>query len=515
MVSGAISRALGWGNPADAHRLTLTSPVIGLRPGRIFSFVVRGFGPLAMRSTNSRPGPTLAYRSVATIFVAAAMLVCESSAIAQQAAPDYLSTLRTDRWTEDWSWVDKTEHGPPFKSISLGDSVTASFGADTYLRYELKDPLNFGATGEGPQGVFLGRVLVNANVQVGKRARLYAELGAWTQSGKFQSTIFDEANLAVQRAFVDYKVNDRLQMRIGRQDIFDRSSRLLRAADALNYQPVFDAVVVEYSGPTTKTEFYYAEPFLPQKGFLQRFKGLGDSRLAGFSHRWKNWPVGGLSYAAYGVWQDRDRVAYLPTRGSEKRATAIVRATYSSARTQVGVEVGRQFGKVGETRIAAWAFAADWSRTLGQDGAWAVSLRIDGASGDRSGTATNESWAPIFPAMFFLGRSGIYNPSNAIGFYPEISRKISRKLSLSLSGEEVWRASRGSAFAAPGGLPLVRAGVPGGDHVLRGGTLELRWKLTPSHEVRAKAFVLEPAGAFKVTGAERLNGVTLNLISRF
>ena len=142
-------------------------------------------------------------------------------------------------------------------------------------------------------------------------------------------------------------------------------------------------------------------------------------------------------------------------------------------------------------------------------------MRLDGASGDRKRTSENESWAPIFPAMFFLGRSGIYNPTNAIGFYPEVSRKLTPKLSLSLAGEEVWRASRGSAFAAPGGLPLVRAGIPGSDHVLRGGTVEMRWKPTPAQEIRAKVFALEPRGAFRATGADRLNGVTLNVISRY
>ena len=456
-----------------------------------------------------------ACRTGAVGLVAAAMVGCAGGAMAQQATPDYQSTLRPDRWTEDWSWVEKVEPGPRFKSVSLGETVTASFGADTYLRYELKDPLNFGVTGDRLQGAFFGRALVNGNVLIGERTRLYAELGAWNQSGKLQSTIFDEADLAVQRAFIDHRFTDRILVRIGRQDVFDRSSRLLRAADALNYQQVFDAAVIEHSGPSTKTEFYYAEPFLPQKGFLQRFNGLGKSRWAGFSHRWRNEPVNGLSYAVYGVWQDRDRVAYLQIPGSEKRATGIVRATYSGAHTQAGLEVGRQFGKVGRARIAAWAFAADWSRTLSKDGAWAVNLRVDGASGDRGGTAENESWAPIFPAMFFLGRSGVYNPTNAIGFYPEVSRKFSRKVFVSLAGEEVWRASRGSAFAAPGGLPLIRAGVPGSDHVLRGGTVEMRWKPSPAHEVRAKVFVLEPLGAFKTTGADRLHGVTFNLISRF
>lgn len=435
--------------------------------------------------------------------------------MAQQSAPDYLSTLRPDRWTEDWSWAEEAEPAPRLKSVPLGDALTASFGADTYLRYELKDPLNFGVTGDRPQGAFFGRALVNANVHIGQRTRLYAELGAWSQSGKLQSTIFDEADMAVQRAFIDHRLADRLLVRIGRQDLFDRSSRLLRAADALNYQQVFDAAVIEHSGPSTKSELYYAEPFLPQKGILQRFNGLGNSRWAGFSHRSKDTPVKGLSYAVYGLWQDRDRVAYLQIPGSERRTTGVVRATYSDAHTQAGVEVGRQFGKLGDARIAAWAFAADWARTLGKDGAWAINLRLDGASGDRRGTSENESWAPIFPAMFFLGRSGIYNPTNSIGFYPEVSRKLTPKLSLSLAGEEVWRASRGSAFAAPGGLPLVRAGVSGSDHVLRGGTVEMRWKPTPAQEIRAKVFVLEPQGAFRATGADRLNGVTLNVISRY
>jgi hypothetical protein len=440
-----------------------------------------------------------------------------TNGIAEQAE----RTIRADRWLEDWGWLSQFEGKQSsndrvfLKSIHMSDDLSLDLGFDAHLRYEAKSPLNFGTTPEGYQAVAAGRVLGHGNLTIGSRARVYLELGVWGQSGRVRPNFFDKANLALQRGFLDYAVSEKLKLRIGRQDLYDRSSRLLRAADALNYQQVFDAIAIDYSAGVSKTEFYLAKPFLPRDGYFQRFKMFGRAAWAGFSHRQKSQAVNGLSYGVYGVWQDRDRAAYISAAGSEQRGTLISRISYRDQLYRASVEYGRQFGHVGDQRIAAWAFAFSLSTALNKVGDWRVGVRIDGASGDQPTTDTHESWAPVFPGMFYLGRHGIYNPTNAIGIYPEITYAASPKWRITLSSEHVWRVSNESAFAAPGGAPLVPALALGRDQMLSGGALDLRWKPSPRYELRLKTFMLDPRGAFEIAGGERLQGVTINLIARY
>lgn len=440
---------------------------------------------------------------------------------ARDVAEQSARTLRTDRWLEDWRWLGQvkgkknTNDRASLKSIQLSDDLRLDVGFDTHVRYEAKSPLNFGTTAEGHQAVTAGRVLGHGNLAIGTRMHVYLELGAWGQSGRVRPNTFDEADLALQRGFIDYSASDKLNVRVGRLDLYDRSSRLLRAADALNYQQVFDALVIDYSGSVGKTEVYIATPFLPRDGYFERFKTFGHAALTGFSHRQKSRAIKGLSYGVYGVWQDRDRAAYLSAAGSEQRATLISRISYQDQRYRASAEYGRQFGHVGDQSIAAWAFALSLSSALNKDGSWRIGVRMDGASGNRATTDIHESWAPVFPGMFYLGRHGIYNPTNAVGLYPELTYAVSAKWLIALSSEYVWRVSKASAFAAPGGLPLVPAMAIGSDQVLAGGSLDLRWKPSPRYEIRLKTFLLDPRGAFEIAGGERLKGVTINLIARY
>jgi hypothetical protein len=434
-------------------------------------------------------------------------------AYAQSPPPaDYTGSFRTDRWTEDWRGKDV----PAWKSIHLTEGIGhLSFGADTHIRLEHKDPFSFGTTPEGARTNLLGRALLHADFRRGDHFRMYVELGVWDQAGKPDGLFFDEADLALQRGFFDVVPDDNWTIRIGRQDIFDRSSRLLRAADALNYQQVFDGVHIDYRSEGSVTEAYIVEPFVSKNGYFERFEGFGDGRWTGGSHRRTSRTIDGLSYGVYGIWIDRDVIPFLRIPGSEHRGVGVGRVTYNAGPWRTSIEYGRQFGKLAGNPINAWAFANELSVKLDSSGDWRVSVRLDGASGDRAETETNETWAPAFGGTFSLGRNGVYGATNLIGAYPEVSWQATPGLRLAITGEHIWRVSDGAAFGGPGGNVLLPAGAIGDPFILNGGTIGLKWRLSGTHEIRANVFALSPQGAFKESGGEPAQGLTLNLISRF
>jgi len=456
--------------------------------------------------TIGRSGPPL-------LRVFALGLVCSIAACAEPPITiDCRDRFETDRWTEDWSGNDV----PRSKAMSLfGDGTILSLGVETHIRFEYKKPFGFGTTPDGPLAPLIGRALVHADLHAGKNFRSYVEVGVWDQAGKPNGLPFDEVNLALQRGFLDWTPNDELLLRVERQDVFDRSIRLLRPADAVNYQQVFDGVRIQHRNGAARTDVYIAEPFLPDDGYFQTASAQGEALWTGGSHRRTSAAIPGLSYGLYGIWIDRDTAAYLAIPGSEHRGVAIGRVSYREKRISGSVEYGRQFGQLGGDPISAWAFASDVSTALDTAGSWRVVLRLDGASGDQSSTSANESWAPTFPGIFYLGRNGVYNPANAIAAYSSVSWQVSPDIILSLTGEHVWRDSRGANFATPGGRPLVRAGQAGDDFLLNGATLAARWRISGTHDLRAAVFSLSPQGAFTEAGGETLTGVTLNLVSRF
>lgn len=437
-------------------------------------------------------------------------LACPTPAMAETDGP--VGRFQADHWNEDWSG----QAVPAWKGLPvLGGAGSLSLGADSHFRLEHKDPFAFGTTPERVRTNLLGRALVHADLRVGSELRTYIEVGLWDQAGKPDALTFDEADLALQRAFIDWKPSGNLTIRAGRQDIFDRSSRLLRPADAVNYQQVFDAVRIQFGSAAARTEIYIGEPFLPRDGYFEQSDLQGDALWTGGSHQRTSQTIKGLSYGVYGAWIDRDSAAYLAIPGNEHRGVAVARASYRNPTWRGSVEYGRQFGSHRGNRIDAWAFATEFGRNLSDGGRLKASVRFDGASGDRSETAANESWGPVFPGMFYLGRSGVYNPTNAIGLFSELSWQASPDLQVAFAGEQVWRVSDGASFGSPGGRPLLAKGTPGDAHILSGGTLSAQWRASDSHEVRAAIFSLSPEGAFRKAGGERLDGLVISLISRF
>jgi hypothetical protein len=451
-------------------------------------------------------------RSFGCVMAMAFFCVSAMAEAQSPSAADFTTNFRTDRWTEDWRIKD----APAWKSIQLPGGVAhLSFGGDTHIRLEHKDPFAFGTTQEGARTNLIGRALLHADFRYASNVRTYVELGVWDQAGKPDGLFFDEADLALQRAFVDVVPDDHWTIRIGRQAVFDRSSRLLRAADALNYQQVFDGVHIDYRSDGSVTEAYIVEPFTSKNGYFKRFEGFGDGRWSGGSYRRTSRTIKGLSYGVYGVWIDRDVVAFLRVPGSEHRGVGVARMTFDAGSWRSSVEYGRQFGQVGGNPIKAWAFANELSVKLDNAGHWQASLRLDGASGDRAETVANESWAPAFGGTFNLGRNGVYGATNIIGAYPELSWQATPDLRFAIGGEHVWRVSDGAAFGGPGGDALLPAGATGDTFILNGANVGLKWRLSGTHELRANLFVLSPKGAFRQSGGEQLRGLTLNMISRF
>jgi len=244
-------------------------------------------------------------------------------------------------------------------------------------------------------------------------------------------------------------------------------------------------------------------------------RDLGRAELAGVFVEGGFERLAGSDFGLYWLteWSD---IGLFPRRaGPERRQTMILRQTWRREPWTLSGELGVQSGKTNRQDIDAWAFASEVTRKFAVPGAIALTLRVDGASGDRSSTPANESWATLHPIMAYLGRGGDYGATNALGVFPEISFEPIQGLRASLGGEWVWRVSRDTAFADPGGRPLLPAFTAGPDLLLAGMAARFRWTNNRALEIQGELTWLEARGALAEVGGEHRLGTTINVLVRF
>lgn len=441
------------------------------------------------------------------------------SAQAQSAAPPaYKTSLKPDRWTEDWSWV---EAGDPdasaLKNLPFGPDGTwrLTLGGEGRIRAETRDPPEFGIADLPAVNAVNFRGLVHATADLGPDVRLFVQAGSWGQQGRDVPRIFDEAEFAVQRAFADIRLSPETTLRLGRQDLFKSSSRLLFPVDIFNYQLVHDAASVRYKSKAGRAQVFHGERFLTGPGVLEP-RDLGGETVTGlfYERTLEALPVDDLG--VFILHQETD-IGVFPRRpGPEERTSWILRGARKSGPWSATAEAGWQIGSAPGGEISAWAFATEAVRKLDAPLNPALTLRVDGASGNDSGTPGTETWATLAPVMGYLGRTGDYAATNVIAVYPEVSFDAVPGLRLSVGGEVGWRASDTAGIGAPGGgAPFLPAGAPGDGPVLYGAILKGRWTPGNQWEVNGELTWLEASGALKDFGGEgRFNGV-ISLTTRF
>jgi len=446
------------------------------------------------------------------------MLAQASAAIAQTPMPDTSTTVKADRWLEDWRWVDAGDpEAPAFKNMRFGpgENWRLTFGGEGRVRAETRDPPEFGIGNLDAVSAVNFRGLVHADVQLGDSLRVFVQAGSWGQEGRKAPRIFDEAEFAVQRAFAGIRLSPEAMLRLGRQDLFKTSSRLLFPVDIFNYQLVHDAAMLRYKSQDVRAQIFHGERFLTGTGVLEK-RDLGGETLTGLFVERSFDGLPGQEFGVFVLHQETDIGAFPRRAGPESRSSWIGRASGKSAPWTLSAEAGVQTGSVPSGNIAAWAFATEITRALDGPHKPAISLRIDGASGNKAGTPDNETWATLAPIMGYLGRTGDYAATNLIGVYPDYSFELSDGLRLSVGGEVAWRASDGGGLGAPGGVAAyLPAGAEGEGPVIYGAILKGRWAKSNRWEVNGELTWLEPSDALRDFGGEgRFNGV-ISLTTRF
>jgi hypothetical protein len=347
--------------------------------------------------------------------------------------------------------------------LSQSGSVYLSFGGE--VRQELDYFVNedWGASDLGRDIFLLQRYHLHADLHLGNRIRLFGQLRSGLEDGRKNGPRpIDEDKLNVQNLFVDviaYKEMDRtVTLRLGRQEVYYGSGRLIDVRNGPNLRLYFDGAKVAYASSGLKLDaFVLAEPIVNT--------GIFDNTSTRKANLWGIYSTYTIPKSAnfdfYYLGINRENSRFDEGIADETRHTLGTRFWKNGTGFIYNFEVMYQFGKFGSGNIRALGLSSEMGYSFGNiKGAPAIKLRNDIISGDkrkddgRLGTPNG-----LYPNGGYFGMNPQVGPANLISVHPNFFWSPKNKVELTLDAIFHWRYStEDGIYGASGAFRMSSSG---------------------------------------------------------
>jgi hypothetical protein len=294
---------------------------------------------------------------------------------------------------------------------------------------------------------FLQRYLLGADLHMGPRFRVFAEL----QSGLIQGRVnsprpTDQDLLELHQAFFEYRSpQDRKQsflLRFGRQELNIGSGRLIAPSQGLNVKRSFDGVLTNFTRGRFSVEAGAARLVRIRPGLFddppdseQDFWGVNVTRAQTLSK------TSQLSVYYLGI--DRKTSVYAQGIGPETRHTVGSRFAGRRKRLDFNYDFVGQWGDFRGAPVRAWAVSTDTGAGLRLARLPArLGVSFNAASGDNNPTDPRlESFNPLFPGNSYSGLVGLFGPTNVIDLTPSFKVPLRQNLLVAFESPFYFRTS--------------------------------------------------------------------------
>lgn len=406
-------------------------------------------------------------------------------------------TIPRARWGEGWFLYDpELLRDYPLlylKNIPLNKSGESnlSLGGEYRFTYELYDPADRGLTNTGKSDVVLNRIALHADWHIDKNWRVFGQLGAaFAGDREGGNKVGDETALNIWQLFVEgnYPVNnsDRLKFRLGRQFI-EKANWFIGAGEAPNVRQYYDGIrLVVQEKDFLKFDAYISEfvdistEQFDMKGNGEYFWGTSASIHIEPSRL-------NLTFYYLG-WSLKDR-EFQQGNGSlydETRHSLLLwlnKAVRFDKNWALDYYLVYQFGQYEDSRnsnINAYsAFGELKYAFYAKEETPIVGLKLSYFSGDNDpdDNQLNTFYNPIFVTPYFTYARDV-RPYNLIHIQPNISYRFSRRLTLALSTDFLWRASKNDAFYTGANKIGVDARASDASFIGTQSQIAINWKPT-------------------------------------
>ena len=381
------------------------------------------------------------------------------------------------RYDEDYRYLrdrsKRTDPWDPIKYIPLGNDPDyyLSFGGEVRERVETYHNPDFGAGPSNPNGFNTyptQRYMTHADLHLGRHVRVFTQTVTGLEYGAiggprpqidFNEFGFHQAFVDIVQFDDDSVTNNSLTWRLGRQELFYGSGRLIDVREGVNLRQSFDgarflakrnewAIDGFWTRPVLNNPYCFDDIPDPQRTFWGLYTVRPLERL----------PDGHVDLYYLGF--TNSQASYNQIAGSELRHTIGTRVWGGPMPFEYNVECMFQFGQFGEGSIQAWSVASaaryNFSTTALKP---RLGLRADIASGDRNSNSANlQSFNPLYPSGVYFNLANPVGPINMIDLHPTLDLSLTEKLTFTADWNFFWRESLGDGIYSLSGRLLRPAG---------------------------------------------------------
>ncbi|MDQ0008411.1 hypothetical protein J2T07_000570 [Luteibacter jiangsuensis] len=359
-----------------------------------------------------------------------------------------------NRWQEDWGVLAnpavprKRFDGLKYMPLGDGGREYLTVGATLRERLESNDAPAFGI-GRPQDTYLLQRLQVHAGLRLGAPWLAFVQLEDDRAFAKKTWGPTDRDKADVRLAFLAWQgevLDGTVRVRAGRQDFALDLQRFVSLRDGPNVRQSFDALWANFERGPWRFIGFVSHPvqyrddraFDDTSGSNQRFDMVRVERHV----------LGTNELSYYHAWFDNDDASFLDAHGNERRRVDDVRFAGARGPVDWDLEAMVQGGRVGDSRIHAWAVGtrAGWTWT---DTAWTprLGLQVDTASGDhRAGDGRLGTFNPLFPNGYYFSLAGYTGYSNLVHVKPSITLKPSPTVTLLGAVGLQWRRTTSDAI---------------------------------------------------------------------
>jgi Alginate export len=369
--------------------------------------------------------------------------------------PEY-ELLRQD---EDYSYLRndkcKRDRWDALKYVRLGSSGDSflTIGGEAREWYEGFRNALWGAGPQDGNGYLLQRFMAYGDFHVSRRIRFFAQLTSNLEEGRNGGPrpVIDESKLWFKQAFADITLakgaeekKNSLVMRLGRQEFFFGSGRLVDPREGPNVRLAFDAIALIWKKASWDVRAFISKPVLNGTGFFDAPPDPGITFWGIYAVRPLPKTRGG-NIDLYYLGLDRNRAVFDKGVGRVSRHTIGTRFWGKRGGWDYNSEAILQLGTFGGGGIRAWANANDTGYTFRsarfRPRVGATLSVASGASGNpKSPLGT---FSPLFPTGLYYGQGSISlnGPSNIIQVDPYMWLQITKSVRVVVDNDFFWRTS--------------------------------------------------------------------------
>lgn len=406
-------------------------------------------------------------------------------------------TLQSSRSNDDWSFLATTpsaEFWDKLKFVRLNKSGSSylTLGGEARETYELFRNAGFGAGPQNDNGYLLQRYRLSFDYH-SDSFRGFIELNRSSVEGRRSGARpSDENRTDFYQAFAEVRPG----LRLGRQELFFGSGRLLALKEGSNVPISFDGVRGSFAKSDWHIDLFAARPVTTSFGSFDDTSSNNQRIWGAYLVRSSQSTV-----EAYYISRDRDSAKYAQGEGHEVRHSFGIRSAGRSGHFARDYELIYQTGSFRGDPISAYRISLDSYYEVPSALKWKLGLRLDKGSGDGNPSDHElHTFDGLFQSGNYSGKPGLLGPANEYDIEPSIACMPSKNCSASAAVGFLWRDSDSDATYQINGTP-DRVSADKSRYVGSRTTVNFTWQASPHLSYNVNYIYVVPGPYYRHSGA--------------